>query len=385
MIKIQLLTVAYREENIQHVFILESYKVVGFVLNGSGISLYRNVQHSDDGIKIMTFILSSEKKNELKNMQNFLPKIFPEKNQDYIHTIHSSVKKFRLHLAMLFFKSGSWKGSLAYQNIIPSLTWNESERAQKIAMLREETNWFMCGSSDDVINAADAMHRNYLRSWVIFVNKYHHLSKQKNKEMIKSLADVPTFAKSIDLDDGDLLKVLVMFVSMHICESPGCDSYSYLKCGDCKVSHYCNVQCQERDFARHKDSCEAKSRYRTRVMAMPYLLQVVLMKMYQKPVITFETFSRVLQVKIYETFHRILRTTGFRHLHLRTLPQEIEHKSEDKVLCLLKMRRNVRTLRCLKIQLENAFGNTNSFAVFFLQDAEEAVAHLTKKCICKKK
>ena len=86
MIKIQLLTVAYREENIQHVFILESYKVVGFVLNGSGISLYRNVQHSDDGIKIMTFILSSEKKNELKNMQNFLPKIFPEKNQDYIHT-----------------------------------------------------------------------------------------------------------------------------------------------------------------------------------------------------------------------------------------------------------------------------------------------------------
>ena len=125
-------------------------------------------------------------------------------------------------------------------------------------------------------------------------------------------------------------------------------------------------------------------------MAMPYLLQVVLMKMYQKPVITFETFSRVLQVKIYETFHRMLRTSEFRHLNLRTtgfrhlsaIPQEIEHKSEDKVLCLLKMRRNVRTLRCLKIQLENAFRKTNSFAVFFLQESEEvaaAPAHLMTK------
>ena len=174
-------------------------------------------------------------------MQNFLPKIFPEKNQDYIHSIHSSIKKFRLHLAMLYFKGGSWKSSLAYQNLIPSLILSESERAQKVDKIREETNWMMCGSSVDVINAADALHRNYLRPWVIFVNKYHHFSKRKSKEMIKSLADVPTFAKSIELDDGDLLKLLVMFVSMHVCESPGCDGYSYLKCGDCKVDLSTNL------------------------------------------------------------------------------------------------------------------------------------------------
>ena len=168
-------------------------------------------------MKILTFILSSEKKNELRNMKSLLPKIFPEKDQDFIYTT-KSINRYRFHLAMLYFKGGSLKGSKVYKALIPSLTLNESERTQK-----------------DIINDADAMHRNYLRSWVIFVNKYHHFSKRRSKEMIKSLADVPTFAKSIELDDGDLLKLLVMFMSMHICESPACDAYSYLKCGDCKV------------------------------------------------------------------------------------------------------------------------------------------------------
>ena len=89
------------------------------MLNGSGSSVYGNIQHSDEEMKIMTFILSSEKKNELKNMKSFLPKIFPEKDQDFIHTT-KSLKRYRFHLAMLFFKGGSLKVSntaLPWHNI----------------------------------------------------------------------------------------------------------------------------------------------------------------------------------------------------------------------------------------------------------------------------
>merc|ERR1719348_529932 len=71
--------------------------------------------------------------------------------------------------------------------------------------------------------------------------------------MIQSTPNVVKFVKSLGWDDESLLySTIAMFLVGHGCEAPGCDSFSYLQCESCLSAHYCNVECQEKDWEKHK-------------------------------------------------------------------------------------------------------------------------------------
>ena len=47
----------------------------------------------------------------------------------------------------------------------------------------------------------------------------------------------------------------VDFIAEHQCAKHGCDKFSPVKCGNCKVARYCNQECQEDDSDEHGEKC----------------------------------------------------------------------------------------------------------------------------------
>ena len=81
-------------------------------------------------------------------------------------------------------------------------------------------------------------------------------------------------------------------------------------------------------------------------------------------------------MKIYEAFHDTLRKTALGQFIVHNITENTEHKSDEKMLGLLKKRKNGRIpFKCLKIQMENAFGNRNLLAQF-LSSPEQQLCQL---------
>ena len=295
---------------------------------------------------VLTFKLSSEKKCEFKSTYNFLRNYLPRKPHALIQNV-PGLKNF-----LVDFISPKIQALSIFEALLSSIE-NKSE-----SQIREET--------DEIVRATDVLYLNYLRPYVTFIKSNKQKSRKKCKEIIKSLEDVPKFAKSLEMHEVDILNLLERFVSEHKCQNPDCDIYSYLKCGDCKDAHYCDVQCQERDFSVHQNHCKILKSLRLRTWIIPDFLKNTHEQIYQKPVISFETFIRVLSVKIYETFDDMLRKTALRQCVLLNTADNAEHNSDEEMLGLLKRRINGRIhFKCLKTQIENAFGSRNLLAQFF--------------------
>ena len=312
-------------ENIAHIFSYPKYKIVEFLVDGT-------IGSSFSQLTILTFKISCRNKtNHYFNFHRILAKYIPGKQEIII----SCIVQYRTLLADV-----SPLGSIIFQTILRKIILNESSEESKEKLAK-----------------ADKFFQSHYFPYVRFIRENHMNGREKCKEMIKSLEDVPKFAKSLGLKDEDLFKLLCNFLSSHACEYRGCGGFSYLKCGGCLDAHYCNARCQERDFSRHKDKCSERGKFRARIMAIPCTLEVVLEHTYQEPIIRFETFIRVLQVRVYEAFHGMLKTTA--------LSQLLPSRCHEKMLCLVKRRKNRPTVPCFRSQLEKAFGHKNMFAIFF--------------------
>ena len=89
-----------------------------------------------------------------------------------------------------------------------------SESEQEAEISKETT---------EVVKYADELYLNFLQVYVAFIKNNKQTDPKKCKEIIKSLEDVPKFAKSLEMDDEDILNLLGRFVSEHICQHPDCD------------------------------------------------------------------------------------------------------------------------------------------------------------------
>ena len=331
--------------NIAQVFSFSKANIFGFVFDKTSIYTVLNVKF--------------RKKNALKSTYKFLTIYMPPPPKYIIHSSVPCLKDFLVDsitptiLALQIFEA-----------LQPSI---KSESEQEAEISKETT---------EVVKYADELYLNFLQVYVAFIKNNKQTDPKKCKEIIKSLEDVPKFAKSLEMDDEDILNLLGRFVSEHICQHPDCDGFSYLKCGDCKDVHYCNVQCQEKDFSIHQHQCKIQKSTRLRTWIIPDYLKKTHEQIYQKPVISFETFIRVLSVKIYEAFHDTLRKTALGQFIVHNITENTEHKSDEKMLGLLKKRKNGRIpFKCLKIQMENAFGNRNLLAQF-LSSPEQQLCQL---------
>merc|ERR1719342_1064539 len=111
----------------------------------------------------------------------------------------------------------------------------------------------------DLPNSINSATSNYCAEFRVFLNAAidSGLDKLSLKTLIKSGDSHDAFV-IVDAHRSnciDNIIVIVLFLSSHACSKPGCDGFSYMKCGKCRVAHYCNGDCQVNDWENHQKDC----------------------------------------------------------------------------------------------------------------------------------
>lgn len=235
------------------------------------------------------------------------------------------------------------------------------------SLKKVKTEWKCCESDDtDSMSCLDRTYRHYLRPYSSFLQR-NPVEKQEGKKILKSTKNVVKFVKSLGWEnDTLLLECVSMFLMRHGCEHPDCDSFSYLKCGSCLSAHYCNEECQERDWDRHRHQCGHMRRDRDRELKVPEFIHSALEKYYDHKVMNFPAFFRNLQLRIYEACYNTLKTKEAQNFVQECLSSSnFCMKSKTKMLLLLKDE-NSKTLQLRKElmkQVGQAYGPFNKIFI----------------------
>ena len=252
------------------------------------------------------------------------------------------------------------------QNIIDAV-WNP--RDMKIASPLQFSR--CCDKEEqDSMCCSDKIHTKYLRSYVYFIqtNRYE-VDKAKGKKIIQSTTNVVKFVKSLGGDCEYLLPAaLSMFLCRHACEAPGCSSFSYLRCKDCHSAHYCNVECQEKDWENHKLLCQDRKRRQRREQTVPNILRGFLQKQSSPKLMTLPAFVRNLDIRIYEAFYDSMKTKAvqsFLQLCLSS-SDRFSSKCHEEMLRMLKNAgsRRLESVNELRKQFFQEYGLDLERAIF---------------------
>ena len=145
--------------------------------------------------------------------------------------------------------------------------------------------------------------------------------------------------------------ILFSFFDHHACRNPSCDSFSWFKCKDCKVAHYCDVKCQEEDWAHHEDICQQMKEQRKQMYLVPKLVQAEYERMYgAENMISFKKFVKEIAYGTYSMLYGAIKNPNFGTyleimLRKNKIPPELAatkttlQKSKSRMLSLLESSR----------------------------------------------
>ena len=211
--------------------------------------------------------------------------------------------------------------------------------------------------------------RPYLRPYVYFMLKNHHLDKKAIKKHISAVKNVPEFMKSLSwTKEVMLFDALCTFLARHSCQNPACDGFSLTRCGGCDYASYCNVDCQEEGAKDH--DCEDSKKCRSGRDFLPELIEKDLkICLVKEPSISLHSFSKSLMTRIYRSFYGALQNKYFlsrvqARLSYRVTgpglePRRDQRRSGVKMLSLVKPGRDTQSLYTVRTQLEEAYGPDN--------------------------
>ena len=217
--------------------------------------------------------------------------------------------------------------------------------------------------SDSLFKIYGELLRPYLRPYVYFMLKNHHLDKKAIKKHISAVQNIPEFMKSLSWTDETMLyTALCSFLLNHACYNLECDGFSLLRCGGCDFASYCNVECQEKGSEVH--NCEYFKQFRTRIDDVPKCIENILEKLFGKKVsISLHSFSKSLMTRIYRSFFGALKNRYFlSHIQNDFFNREdscIPIKSNAKMLDLVKKGRDTQSFYTIRTQLEQTYGRNN--------------------------
>ena len=224
-------------------------------------------------------------------------------------------------------------------------------------------------SSDSMFKYFGQLMRPYLRPYVYFMLKNHHLDKKAIKKHISAVKNIPEFMKSFSwTKEVMLFEALCTFLARHSCQNPTCDGFSLTRCGGCDHASYCNVDCQEEGAKDH--DCEISKKHRRARDFLPELIEKDLkMFLVKEPSISLHSFSKSLLTRIYRSFHGALQNKYFlsrvqARLSYRVTgpllePHRDQRRSGVKMLSLVKAGRDTQSLYTVRTQLEEAYGPDN--------------------------
>jgi len=98
---------------------------------------------------------------------------------------------------------------------------------------------------------------------------------------------------------GDVF-LFLDFLKSHKCYLSSCDGFSYLKCAQCKVAHYCNNVCQIQDWSNHMSECLSLRLQRKLNKTAMNQLQKNLVSQLPYPVMSFKKTIKKISFEIFK-------------------------------------------------------------------------------------
>ena len=157
--------------------------------------------------------------------------------------------------------------------------------------------------------------RFYFRCYTNFLLMNPSVNERDMKRIIREIDDVPMFIKIHSGAAGNILRTLLYeFLQSHRCENPGCKKFTYLKCQECRITHYCGKECQVQDWSRHRDVCEEEGRVLVKTFLIPKLIQSEIESILGNKLLTFEVFYKELSYKLFEALYDSMKTPALSFL-----------------------------------------------------------------------
>ena len=104
------------------------------------------------------------------------------------------------------------------------------------------------------------------------------------------------------------------FLLYHTCVNPECKNFTYLKCQECRHTHYCGKECQDQDWSYHRDKCQEMGDFRVRTFLIPKLIQSEIESIHGNEPPSFEVFEKELSYKVFEKLYDSLKSPAFSFL-----------------------------------------------------------------------
>ena len=265
-----------------HFFDCFSEGILGMIFNGA------------EDPKLLTLFISSkmqfEKEEPQVALKNFVTEL-GSKKKTFNAKNFNALKKF------VYSNGPKWLGKIFNEQY--SLNVNGPE------LIEDATKEEMMGVKD-VFTVLE----RYFRAYIKFTESMP-MTKDEFKKFIGTIENVPKFVKETFGWDTyhSLYYAMADFLQPRICGNKECGGFSFKKCSKCNALHYCNKECQTKDFPYHKPACEYWGKMWKMNQVIPNTLSKICNQLTdaEKEVVTMQVFVEELMRKIYSCFHDELK------------------------------------------------------------------------------
>ena len=201
--------------------------------------------------------------------------------------------------------------------------------------------------------------RGYYVVYCNFIVSNREKTRKELKELLGMVKNWPKFLQQHfpEANFFFLLNTTYKFLVLHKCALEECEGFSLVKCSSCKSAHYCNIQCQQKDFERHSSVCGTDAslkKYKicqgencsgcgTEIFIDGQLgrqLEVMLSERgyFKGKVLTFQEFISIINLQIFEaafnSFERCEFFNGISLFTFKTTAKHVGHLLKDRTKSL---------------------------------------------------
>ena len=270
--------IKFHTEDVKKIFFYQEKAMIGFLFSS----------HKEKKSLIMEVLVTSVD-DEFNYFKKASSQMFPN-NSSFVTTIHNQREGKKYMTSNLHRGCEVWKMvfSLGKNRVLPMTESISTEFKRFRYFLRCHTNFLLMNTS---VNERDM------------------------KRIIREIDDVPMFIKIHSGAAGDILQHLLShFLLFHTCRNPGCNNFTYLKCQECRYTHYCGKECQDQDWSRHRDICQEVGDLLVRTFLIPKLIQSEIESINGNEPLSFEVFEKELSYKVFEKLYDSLKSPAFSFL-----------------------------------------------------------------------
>jgi len=141
-----------------------------------------------------------------------------------------------------------------------------------------------------------------IRSYLLFMREHKYPNRKEFRKLMRSKTTFKNISASCSPTNfsGLTCFLFMYFWSQHQCMNPGCNKFSYMKCGNCKQNYYCSKICQEEHWESHQQNCEADRGY---VQVANYIMgefEKLLMKNVKLDIVGIKSAMKRIKFKIFQ-------------------------------------------------------------------------------------